>query len=111
MRTIIGLVERVTLIGATAQKTVSARIDTGASRSSIDRSLARSLGVGRAIKLRVVKSAHGSAVRPVVRVRVRVAGRRFLASFTVADRSHMKYRVLIGRNILRKGFLIDPMRT
>ena len=31
--------------------------------------------------------------------------------FTLADRSHMTYRILLGQNILKKGnFLIDPLK-
>ena len=30
------------------------------------------------------------------------------AECTVADRSHMKYKMLIGQNVLKKGFIIDP---
>ncbi len=30
--------------------------------------------------------------------------------FSIADRAHMKYKVLIGKNILKKGFLIDPSK-
>ena len=30
--------------------------------------------------------------------------------FTLADRSNMKYSVLIGQNILKQGFLIDPSK-
>ena len=31
------------------------------------------------------------------------------AEFTLADRAHMNYPLLIGQNILKKGnFLIDP---
>jgi hypothetical protein len=28
----------------------------------------------------------------------------------VADRSHLKYKILIGQNILKKGFIIDPQK-
>jgi hypothetical protein len=29
----------------------------------------------------------------------------------VADRSHMKYRVLVGQNGLEDGYLIDPAKS
>jgi len=33
------------------------------------------------------------------------------AEFSLADRGHMTYPLLVGQNILRKGnFLIDPNR-
>ena len=106
-KTIIGLTEHVTVAGLTGQKQVVARIDTGASRSSIDAGLAKELESGPAFKQSLVRSVHGSSTRHVVRMKLVVAGREFTASFGLADRAHMKYKVLIGRNVLRKGFLID----
>ncbi|MBN2141880.1 ATP-dependent zinc protease, partial [Candidatus Woesearchaeota archaeon] len=38
-----------------------------------------------------------------------LGGKEIESKFTLADRSHMKYPVLIGQNILRKNFLIDPV--
>ena len=34
--------------------------------------------------------------------------KKIKAQFTLADRSHMRYPVLIGQNILKQGFLINP---
>jgi hypothetical protein len=39
------------------------------------------------------------------------AGRKMRAYFTIADRVHMKYRVLVGLNILKRGFLVDPSKN
>ena len=39
-----------------------------------------------------------------------LTNKEFKTDFTLADRSDMKYPVLIGQNILSKGFLIDPMK-
>lgn len=109
-KTIIGVKEHVTIIGKSKKKTVVARIDTGAAKSSIDRSLATELELGPVIKYKTIKSAHGIAQRGVILARARIAGRTFRAYFTIADRQHMKHAVLIGRNILKKGFLIDPSK-
>ncbi len=105
---IIHLVEPIILIGASRKK-VMAKIDTGATTSSVDLQLAADLRLGPVVKTKLVKSASGSLVRPIIKASVVFAGKTMDAHFTVADRSHMKYRVLIGKNILKKGFLIDPV--
>ncbi len=72
--------------------------------------MAAELKLGPVIKSKLVKSAHGNKLRPVINVKVKLAGKKMNAEFTLADRSHMKYRCLIGQNILKEGFLIDPCR-
>ena len=64
--------------------------------------------LGPLIAKRTVRSAQGKAIRPVVKVSVRIKNRRMRASFTVIHRAHMDYPILIGRNLLKKNFLIDP---
>lgn len=104
----LGLTEDVVVFSAHGKQTVHARIDTGAVSSSIDAKLAAELKLGPIEKTKKVKSANGMKLRPVIRGSVQLAGRTFDNLFTLADRSHMKYRVLIGQDILRQGFLIDP---
>jgi hypothetical protein len=107
-KTVIGLTEKVTIYGKNRAKTVTARIDTGATKSSIDKSLASELDLGPVIKIKVIKSAHGVRERPIIKAKVDFAGNCQTYFFSVADRVHMNYKVLIGQNILKKGFLIDP---
>lgn len=109
MKTVIGLTEQVRII-ANRSKGVIARIDTGATRSSIDIGLAKELGIGPLLRTVRVKSATGSSIRGVVKAKIIIAGRKIKASFNLADRRHMKYRVLVGQNILKRGFLIDTTR-
>jgi hypothetical protein len=111
-RAIIGLVERATLTGPSGRKVVTARIDTGATKSSIDASLARELGYDAPVKLTRVRQAHGTLARGVVRITVLLAGKLVPEKFfTLADRRHMRYKVLIGQNVLKRGgFLIDPTK-
>jgi hypothetical protein len=108
-KTIIGLTETVEICGKNCSK-VKARIDTGAKRSSIDKKLAKKLDLGPVIETRTVKSAHGKSERPLVNCTVELAGKRITALFNIADRSEMKYKVLIGRNTLQKLFLIDTSK-
>ena len=109
----IGLYEKITLVGnRTSNKEMVARIDTGATRSSIDVKLAASLKLGPVIKTKLVKSAHGSTLRPIVEGQLIIAGKKIKTHFTIADRVKMKYKLLIGQDVLKRGnFLIDPSRT
>lgn len=104
----IGLTEKVKIIGKRKSRIVTSRIDTGATRSSVDAKLAARLQLGPVIKSILVKSAHGNRVRPVIKTPIIIAKRKMSAEFTIADREHMRYKALIGQNILKKGFLIDP---
>ncbi|MBD3354436.1 hypothetical protein GF361_00445 [Candidatus Woesearchaeota archaeon] len=108
-KTIIGFSEKVKIIGPKESKTVTARIDTGATMSSIDSRLAAKLKLGPVIRTKLVKSAQGSSSRPVIKAKLKLDGKVIEEDFSIADRKHMKYSILIGQNILKKeDFLIDP---
>lgn len=108
-RTVIGLYEAVTFLSNGNSKEVIVRIDTGATRSSIDVKLAASLKLGPVLTSKMVRSAHGSTLRPLVDAEIIIAGKKIKSTFTIADRNKMKYKVLIGQDILREAcFLIDP---
>ena len=104
--TIIGFYEDV-LIGG---KLIRAKIDTGASKSSVDVKLAELLKLGPVVGRTTIINTHGRAVRPVVRTEIEMAGRNLNASFNIALREHLRYPILIGKNILRRGFVIDPKK-
>lgn len=109
-RKVVGLTENVTIVGKKNKRLV-ARIDTGATKSSVDSKIASSLKLGPVIRTKLVKSASGNKLRPVVEGKVRLKGRLIKTEFTLADRSHMKYKVLIGQNVLKDGeFLVDPLK-
>lgn len=110
-RIIIGLVEKITIKGNRKSKTLLAKVDTGATKSSIDSKLAQELDLGPVIRSKMVKSAHGNKLRPIVEIDVVMAKKRMKTEFTLADRSHLKYGALIGQNILKNGFIIDPSKT
>ena len=109
-RVVIGLTEKVNIDHTGGKKNVIAKIDTGATKSSIDTSLAAELKLGPVIKSKLVKSAHGSKLRPIIEATIELSGKTIKSEFTLADRAHMKYRILIGQNILKDGFLIDPLK-
>jgi len=109
-KVVIGLAENVSVHHPKGNKSVIAKIDTGATKSSIDTNLAAGLRLGPVIKSKLVKSAHGSKLRPIIEATIELAGKKIKSEFTLADRAHMKYRILIGQNILKDGFLIDPTK-
>ncbi len=110
-KTVIGLTEKVVIKSPQGkEKEVSARIDTGATTSSIDVGLAADLKLGPILKSKFIKSASGQGLRAVVRASITLEDKEVETEFTLADRSNMKYDVLVGQNILTKGFLIDPSK-
>ncbi len=110
-RIVVGFVEDITIFGnSSKKKKVKARIDTGAVKSAIDARLAAELHLGPIIRRKLVISTHGRTLRPVMEAEVEICKQKIKAEFTVADRSHMKFKVLVGQNILKDGFLIDPLK-
>ena len=108
---IIGLTEKIRITGPDGKsKVLIARIDSGATISSIDNKLAAELKLGPVIRTKLVKQAQGSSSRAVIRAKLKLAGKNMEEEFTIADRKHMKFQILIGQNILKKGFLIDPSK-
>lgn len=123
----IGRVEQVRLKGY-SDTALPARIDTGATISSIWASDISEVGGKLTFKLlgeksrlfsgkvitatkygqRVIASSTGHIqTRYVVKMPVQIKGRTVSARFTLADRSTQTYPVLIGRNVLRNNFLVD----
>jgi hypothetical protein len=109
-KTVLGLTEKVTIFGNNnLKKEITARIDTGATKSSVDMDIAGQLELGPIKRTRLVKSASGKKRRAIISVKVKLDNKILEDEFTIAERKHMTYPVLIGQNILKKGnFLIDP---
>jgi hypothetical protein len=58
---------------------------------------------------RLVRSSSGVAeLRPVVRTTVELGGHRFEAEFTLTDRALLGFRMLLGREAIRRRFVVDP---
>ena len=82
---------------------VSAKLDTGAFRSSIDRQLATDLGLlGRRTVLwhDTYVSALGRQQRPIIPLTFWLAGRKIDTAANVSDRAKMPQKLLIGRRDL-----------
>ena len=128
---IIGEVEPVTIL--TAGLTLPARIDTGATTSSIDaRDIQRferdgkkwvrfvivDRRTGKKVKLKkrltrtVAITRHGAAdqKRPVVKLKAVMGKVELRREFSLTDRSKFTYPVLIGRNFLQGEFIVDVTR-
>jgi hypothetical protein len=90
---------------------VPAKIDTGAWRSSIDKSLAEKLGLldeKNILWRKKVKSALGEDYRPIINLTFWLAGRKITTPAFVSKRSSLKFPVIIGRRSL-SGILVDPV--
>jgi len=110
---IIGPVEYVKVIGHHGEARVKGKIDTGATRTSVDIWLAANIGLGPTVDVAKVKSAMVDEIRrrPVLRGTIEVAGVSFTLPVSIVDRSDMRHPVLVGMDILRSGrFLIDPTK-
>lgn len=68
--------------------------------------------VAAVIATRSVRSSSGAVEhRPVVRTSIEIADRTVLAEVTLARRDEMGFRMLIGREALRRRFVVDPGRS
>jgi len=103
---IIGLVETILLEN---KKKYKAKIDTGADSSSVDKSILEDLDRKRIVSHKIIKSALGTHKRPTIMIEFEFNGKKFKEKFSISDRTDLKYKILIGNNILKKeNFLIDP---
>ncbi len=123
----VGKVEKLKLVDV-QNKSAYARIDSGATISSIWASDIHETEQGLSFKLfdtpsehytgevltikdystYVVSSSMGQMqTRYRVKMKVSLMGRVIKASFTLADRSTQAYPILVGRNILRNKFIVD----
>ena len=127
---IIGEAERVVL--EPNGLVLEARVDTGATTSSIDARevlpyekdgkpwvrflVPQKKGDPQAYDLPIVRNAvikrHGAdpIERPVVELKVRLGEMDQRSEFSLADRSKFKFPVLLGRNFLNTRFLVDVSR-
>jgi hypothetical protein len=107
---VLGAREEIVIKGKSGEKKVMARIDTGAKTCSIDMALAEEIGIGPVMSVKKVWSSNGDSVRSVVEAKIVLGGRELVSEFTMIDRSHMRYPVLIGRRVLEDGFVVDPSK-
>jgi hypothetical protein len=121
----VGLVEHVIILPWGVK--LPARIDTGAATSSLDArdlviqddiavfSLPREHG-GLRMRLpivawKTVRSAETREKRPVVEIELCLGPKRVHTQVNLNDRSRVKYPLIIGRNTLKHGFVVDCMKS
>lgn len=127
-KTIVGAVEWARVDLGSHQMIAKARMDTGASTSSISaRNIAEferngkrwvrfTLSDGKEVSLILERFANirqASAEkdkRRVVKLGVKLGDISQIAEFTLKDRHHLNYEILIGRNLLRDLAVVDVAR-
>lgn len=104
---ILGFIESISVKTPTGEIEVDAKIDSGAFRTSLDQALVQEWGLQFVNKKIFVKAASGQGYRDAVKFDFVLKGKKVSTIATVAERSHLRYPVIVGRRDM-KGFLIDP---
>lgn len=122
---LIGGVEEIILVPAMVA--LPARIDTGAATTSLD---ARDVFVTENVAYFKIPEKYGGTFlslpvkewkairtsaswqkRPVVEMELCIGRRLIRCDVNLNDRSSMKYPLIIGRNVLKLGYLVDSSRS
>ena len=108
----VGLIEKIRVLGNKKSVTTLAKFDTGATGNSIDIRLAGKAGL-LIVSTTKVKHANikGFKRRPVVDVVLDIKGKKYKTRANVEDRTHMAYKVLIGRKLILSNFIVDVSQT
>src|SRR6056297_356608 len=106
----LGVIERIIIMGPNKKKSVRAKIDTGAFRSSIDVDLVHELGLDEHDKLVHVRSGSGRQKRKTAKFAFKMKGKTIKTIASYTERSHLRFPIIIGRRDL-KGFLVDPEKV
>ncbi len=112
-RKVIGIIQEVVVRGPSSEILVRAKVDTGATRTTLDTDLAKKLGLGpvlRHVRTRAAAAEHPEQ-RDVVSAVLVIAGETFEVHVAITDRKDMKYHMIVGMDVLRRsGFLISPRK-
>lgn len=61
---------------------------------------------------RWIRSSNGKReLRPVIKVKMNLAGKTWTAEMTLTNRSQMSYRMILGRQAMRNRFMVDPGKS
>ncbi|MEO6941492.1 MAG: RimK/LysX family protein [Terrimesophilobacter sp.] len=131
--TIVGWREWVSLPGI-GVPWIKAKLDTGARSSALHAYDIEEVSDGERVRFKVrpwqrsmedivdvecpvhdrrsVRSSSGHTEdRIVILLEVEIAGRNVIAETTLSQRDQMDFRMLIGREALRQGFLVNPHKS
>lgn len=112
-KTRVGIFELAKVkIGKKKRVEVEAKIDTGAFGSSIDRNLAKELGLLKKENVlweKKFKSSLGTQKRIVIRLVFWLKGRKVETRASITNRKDLRKKLLIGRRDLR-DFVVNPSR-
>lgn len=106
---VLGVIEKITIIGSKKKKQVRAKVDTGAYRTSIDSDLVEELGLDPHSTTISVRSGSGRQKRRTVQLRFKLKGKEIETIATYTPRSHLRFPVIIGRKDMR-GYVVDPTK-
>jgi hypothetical protein len=59
----------------------------------------------------VTDSGGHRSMRYVIETSICIGGEQFLAEMTLADRSQMLFRMLLGRTAMKNRYIVDPSRS
>lgn len=104
---VLSVIEKITIYGSKKKRTVRAKIDTGAYRTSIDSDLVDDLGLDPHKTFVRVRSGSGQQKRRTVKVKFKMKGKEITTIATYTPRDHLRFPVIIGRKDM-DGFLVDP---
>jgi hypothetical protein len=104
---VLSVIEKITIYGSKKKRTVRAKVDTGAYRTSIDSDLVEDLGLDPHKTFIKVRSGSGQQKRRTVKVKFKMKGKEINTIATYTPRDHLRFPVIIGRKDM-DGFLVDP---
>ncbi len=110
-RKVIGINEPIEILDFEEnRRPVMAKVDTGAYRTTICSNLAKELDIDKTINHKKVRGALGAKERPIINLSFYMDKRLVTTEAFVADRSEMKYDIIVGRRDLKR-FLVDPAKN